>query len=291
MRCSERHEQFVSRIVDTALAHSRGTLLSGDGRRLICTLFTSPGGGLQFSVNTTERHSLKEPRSARCQAIHPMLKETARPLSASERRLLQRRTTLPKTGSVAWMQDERRTAWVTVSICMTMIPLGALTCSAEVGAVLAGIFALLRFRSYRQRMQWRKHMLAHRQMLIEELESGQAYAITCQPSRIIEREEFEDEGALWIFDGGEGQYLAICGQEYRETARFPSAHFEVVMGSRHRLVIGIRSRGLRMPSTLVVGGDDIPWDRFPRKDITVFSAAPDAELPVILRSLAAARAT
>ena len=98
-------------------------------------------------------------------------------------------------------------------------------------------------------------MLAHRRRLAEELESGQAHAITCRPSRIIEREEFEDEGSLWIFDGGDGRYLAIRGQEYYETPRFPSPHFEVVMGARHRLVVGIRSHGLRVPSTLAVKGE------------------------------------
>ena len=61
---------------------------------------------------------------------------------------------------------------------------------------------------------------AYRQRLAEELESGQAHTITCRPSRIIEREEFEDEGALWIFDGGEGRSMAICGQEYYGDASF-----------------------------------------------------------------------
>ena len=115
-------------------------------------------------------------------------------------------------------------------------------------------------------------MLAHRQKFAEDLESGQAHVITCRPTRIIEREEFEDEGALWIFDGGEGRYLVISGQEYYKTPRFPSSHFEVVMGARHGLVIGIRSHGLRIPSTLPVTGDDIPWDNLPNSDITVFSA-------------------
>ena len=92
----------------------------------------------------------------------------------------------------------------------------------------------MRLSSYRERRRLRRHMLSHRQRLAEELESGSAYAISCCPSRIIERTEFEDEGAFWIFDGGDGRYLAICGQEYYETPRFPSAHFEVIMGSRHK---------------------------------------------------------
>lgn len=195
------------------------------------------------------------------------------------------RSVLPKLGSVYWMRNERRAALVTASICAAVVLIGVLIRFPIVGALIAGTFALIRFGSYRERRQLRRHMLAHRQKLVEELESGQAHAIICRPSRIIEREEFEDEGALWIFDGGDGRYLAICGQEYYDTPRFPSAHFEVVMGARHRLVIGIRSRGLRIPSTLVVKGDVIAWESFPDRDITVFTAPPNAELPVILRSL------
>lgn len=192
---------------------------------------------------------------------------------------------MPKLGSVYWMRDERRAALVTGSICVVIVLTGVMLRCPIAAAVVAGVFAVMRFRGYWERRQLRHHMLAHRQTLAEELESGQARSIVCQPNRIIEREETEDEGALWIFDGGNGLYLAICGQEYYKTPRFPSAHFEVVMGARHGTVIGIRSHGLRVPSTLVVKGDDIPWDSFPDKDITLFSAPPSAELPVILRGL------
>jgi hypothetical protein len=219
-----------------------------------------------------------------------MLQETTRPLNDAERRLLRKRSAVPRLGSVYWMRDERRAALVTVSICAAVVFIGVLVRFPLVGAVVAFAFALMRFSSYRERRRLRQHMLAHRQRLAEELESGQAHAIVCEPSRIVEREEFEDEGALWIFDGGDGRYLAICGQEYYETPRFPSSRFEVVMGARHRSVVGIRSHGLRVPSTLVVKGDDIAWESFPERDITMFSAPPNAELPVILRSLEKATA-
>lgn len=214
-----------------------------------------------------------------------MLQETTRPLSEAERRLLRRRSAVPKVGSVFWMRNERCAALITASICAVIVLLGVLVRFPVIGAIVAGLFALVRFSGYRERRRLRRHMLAYRKRLAEELELGQAHVITCRPSRIIEREEFEDEGALWIFDGGDGRYLAICGQEYYETPRFPSAHFEVVMGARHSSVVGIRSHGLRVPSTLVVKGDDIAWDSFPDRDITVFTAPPNAELPVILRSL------
>lgn len=188
------------------------------------------------------------------------------------------------------MRDERCAGLITVSICAAVILIGTWVRFPVFGAVVAGTFALMRFSGYRERRRVRRHMLAQRHRLAEELELGDAHVITCCPSRIIEREEFEDEGALWIFDGGDGRYLAICGQDYNETPRFPSSHFEVVMGACHRSVVGIRSRGLRAPSTLVVKGDDMAWGSFPDRDITVFTAAPNAELPVILRFLEASTA-
>lgn len=216
-----------------------------------------------------------------------MIQETTRPLSDAERRLLRRRSAVPKPGSVYWMQDEYQAAGITVLICAAAVLIGMFVRSPVLGAVVAGAFALMRFSSYRERQRLLRHMLAHRQKLAEELESGLAYVITCRPTRIIEREEFEDEGALWIFDGGDGRYVAIGGQEYYETPRFPSSHFEVIMGARHRMILGIRSRGLRAPSTVVVTGDDIDWESIPDRSITVFSAPPNAELAVILRSLEA----
>jgi hypothetical protein len=219
-----------------------------------------------------------------------MLQETTRPLSDAERRLLRKRSEVPKLGSVYWMRDERRAALITASICALIILVGVSVRFPVVGAIAAGTFALMRFSGYRERRKLRPHMLEYRRKLAEELESGQVHTITCRPSRIFEREEFEDEGALWIFDGGEGRYLAICGQEYYETPRFPSSHFEVVLGARHHSVIGIRSHGPRVPSTVVVKGDEIAWSSFPDRDITVFTAPPNAELPVILRSLEKATA-
>jgi hypothetical protein len=217
-----------------------------------------------------------------------MLEEATRPFTRAEQRLLRSRSAMPEVGSVFWMQDERRVGFWTIGIALCVILLGALLSYTVVGAVIGIGFVLVRFNSYRERRRLRKHMLSHKQKLVEELEAGNAYAIACRPARIIEREEFEDEGAFWIFDGGNGSYLALCGQEYYETPRFPSAHFEIVMGARHKSVIGIRSKGLRIPSTQVVSGKDIAWEMFPAKNITLFHAPANAELPAILSSLAAA---
>ena len=219
-----------------------------------------------------------------------MLHETTRPLSEAERRLLRRRSAVPQTGSVFWLKNERRVALVTASVGVAIVLAGVGAGFPVIGAIVAGTFVLIRFSRYRERRRLRRHQLAYRQRLAEELAQGQARVITCRPHRIIEREEFEDEGAFWIFDGGDGRYLAVCGQDYYETPRFPSAHFEVVLGARHQSVLGIRSHGLRIPSTLVVKDDAIAWSSFPDSDIVVFTAPPNAELPVLLRSLAQAAA-
>ncbi|WP_395739261.1 hypothetical protein [Prosthecobacter sp.] len=192
---------------------------------------------------------------------------------------------MPKEGSVDWMRDERRAAFVTLAVCAAVVLIGVITHHPKAGAVVAGTFGLMRLSGYRDRRRRLRDALAHRQRIAEELEAGQVRVIRCQPTRILEREEFEDEGAFWIFDGGDGHYLAICGQDYHETPRFPSADFEVLITPRHRLVLGIRSRAPRMPSTLVVKGEEIEWDSFPEQEITAFSAAPNAEVPVILEAL------
>ena len=214
-----------------------------------------------------------------------MLAEVNRPFSAAERRLLRRRAAIPKVGSVFWMRDERRTLAWTFGICVALFAAGAFFQQLIIASIAAVVFAFARLGGYRDRRRLRQHQLSFRQRLTEELEAGTAYSITCRPKHIIEREEFEDEGALWIFDGGEGRYLALCGQDYYETPRFPSSHFEVVMGARHGTVVGIRSHGPRVPSSAVVSGEDIAWATFPERDVTLFHAPADAELPAILHAL------
>lgn len=219
-----------------------------------------------------------------------MIQEISRPLSDAERRLLRRRLALPEPGRVFWMRDERRLALFTVSVCAAIFMAGVMMSVAILGGIVAGVFALMRLNGYWMRRRLRLHMLAYRQRLAEDFKSGLARVITCRPVRVIEREAFEDEGNLWIFDGGDGCYLAVCGQEYYETPRFPSSHFDVVMGGRHGSVLGIRSHGLRVPATLLVKDGEIPWESFPDREIVVFAAPPNAELAVVLQGLRGAGA-
>jgi hypothetical protein len=214
-----------------------------------------------------------------------MLQETARPFTAGEQRLLRRRGVIPKLGTVYWMPNWRRRVLWTAIIVGSVIGIGHLVGYSVPAYVAAGVFAYISYSDYRERVKVQRAALSYREKLREELEGGLAHSILCRPKRIIEREEFEDEGALWIFDGGDGKYLAICGQDHYATPRFPSAEFEVVLGSRNRTLIGIRLRGMRMASTLVVTEKEIPWDAFPTDAITIFAAPANAELPVLVDKL------
>jgi hypothetical protein len=214
-----------------------------------------------------------------------MIQDTTRPLTKAERRVLTKRATVPPVGKVDWMRDERITLIVTVAICAAIVVIGTFMHAHWLALIIAGAIALIQLSGYQQRRYIRRHTLVHRQELAEELEAGQARVIACSPTRIIERPEYEDEGTFWFFDGGDGRYLALCGEE---SARFPSSQFEVVIGARHGWIIGIRSRGTRVASTLVVNPEDVAWESFPNKGYTVFSAPPNAELREILSCYATA---
>jgi hypothetical protein len=214
-----------------------------------------------------------------------VLQELTRPFTEAERRLLRRRSQLPKPGEAYWTQREPRKAVVSVLVCAAIIGLGVAFDFPVVAFIMAGLFAAVRIGGYFERRKVRRHMMTFYRKLADELEAGDARVISCRPVRIFERKEFEDEGAFWIFDGGNGRYLALCGQEHHETPRFPSDHFELILGARHRVFLGVRAKGKRMPSTMVVEGDEISWDTFPEEAVTLFDAPRDGDLPAILRSL------
>lgn len=218
-----------------------------------------------------------------------MLQEITRPLSEEEREILSRRRDdcIPVVGSGYWMVDGWRMAFFTILIMSLMMLLAWLVGFFFVGAGVAGFFALMRFANYRRRRKLRTHMAVYGQRLTEDLQSDQAHVIDCRPVRIIEREQFEDEGALWIFDGGDGRYLIMGGQDYEEETDFPSAHFEVVLGTRHRSLIRINSHGDRMQATTLIKGDDVAWQDFPRENIVIFSAPAGADLSQIFTALSA----
>jgi hypothetical protein len=59
------------------------------------------------------------------------------------------------------------------------------------------------------------------------LAADSARELRVQAQQVVEVEESEDEGACWLFEV-RTQVLVLAGQEYYETARFPSDDFSVV---------------------------------------------------------------
>lgn len=92
-----------------------------------------------------------------------------------------------------------------------------------------------------------------------ELAGERAFVIRCEPLRIISRDEEEDEGAAWVFDGGDGSYLAMFGQDFRPTARFPSRSFDLVFGATLSTYLGVQSRALATPSSNYIRCADSYW--------------------------------
>ena len=210
-----------------------------------------------------------------------MLTKFSRPFSVAERRLLRWRMSKQKAWSAPWTRrDSESLAW-TVGLCAGLIAIGLLVQQLIISSIGAVLLAAAEIDNFLKRRRVRNSWLRSWQQLAEELELSTAFVIACEPVRIIEREEIEDEGALWVFDGGEGLYVALCGQIFEATPRFPAARFNVVMGARHQTMLGIRSRGLRSPSSVVVSYNDSAWATFPKSPVTLFHAPKNADLPTI----------
>jgi hypothetical protein len=214
-----------------------------------------------------------------------MIEETQRPYTEAERRLMRKRATTPAPGKVYWMRDERISLARTLGICAAILAAGSYLRTPVTAFMAAVLFTFGCFGGYCHRRRMRAQMRQFSKHLTDELNAGIAQTITCRPARIFEREEIEDEGAVWIFDGGDGRYLALSGQDYYETARFPSTHFEIVMGSRHKTVLGIRCLGVKMPSSTIVSGRGTSWNSIPEADVIPFPARADAELHEVLEAL------
>lgn len=61
----------------------------------------------------------------------------------------------------------------------------------------------------------------------DALEENKVKVIHCQSERMLEFEEFEDEGAEYLFQVETGRIFHLFGQEYYETGKFPNSDFEL----------------------------------------------------------------
>jgi hypothetical protein len=74
----------------------------------------------------------------------------------------------------------------------------------------------------------------------EQVKSPRKKVITVEDCDYIDFGEIEDEGALYLFSDGSGNWLMLEGQEYYETDTFPSKSFRLSYDSRDAL-LGIDS--------------------------------------------------
>jgi len=111
------------------------------------------------------------------------------------------------------------------------------------------------------------HMTDFAGRLEVEAQTGRAYSILCKPTRIITRTEIEDEGASWIFDGGDGNYLGLFGQDFWETPRFPSSFFEIISGATFRTIIAMRSLADTHPPLSYISVPEEAWKPIWKSDL------------------------
>ncbi|MGI9037736.1 MAG: hypothetical protein ACR2GQ_02635 [Gemmatimonadota bacterium] len=87
-----------------------------------------------------------------------------------------------------------------------------------------GLFFWVR-RDFRRDAGWMQVMAAS---VESALRRGEADAIDVDAVAYAEFEEYEDEGACWAFDLGDGRLLFVRGQEYYRDDDFPSLEFSIV---------------------------------------------------------------
>ena len=158
----------------------------------------------------------------------PRLEAVRRPLTNSERRLirarirdLQRRSSrgqalvVPLTGGVIL------TLWLVTMLASDAPPLIITGFWLVVGLGLA---------------LWTRRDMAHDTHALNAIAAGLQSALkmnvsdvyTVQARSFVEFEEIEDEGACYAFELFDNRLVFIVGQEFYESARFPSLDFSLV---------------------------------------------------------------
>ena len=98
------------------------------------------------------------------------------------------------------------------------------------------------------------------------LENGRVSIKKVKSNRVIEIEEYEDEGAGYIFDIGNGKILFLKGQRFfpaDESMEWPNSEFEIVRTVHGNLWIGIFCYGKGLEPAQVIPTSkckqDIVW--------------------------------
>ncbi len=118
------------------------------------------------------------------------------------------------------------------------------------------------------------------------LEHGKVLSKRVTAQSVITIEEFEDEGAGYIFDVGDGKSLILKGQQYfpvQEDMPWPSSEFEIIRSADAGVWVGIFSSGKPLAPSRVVKMEDCNNDFFWADMEEVVQGTPDEVLATILR--------
>lgn len=100
-------------------------------------------------------------------------------------------------------------------------------------------------------------------------------------NEVIELEEWEDEGAGYIFGLGDGRSLFLKGQRYEpcgDSSVWPNTEFELVRTLKHRLWVGLFCHGEPLPPSQSVPLGQLPSDVVWADEERIFDAPPCALL-------------
>ena len=119
----------------------------------------------------------------------------------------------------------------------------------------AGIGAWIAFSARRSQLKDQSHTDAYARGLTSAIARNEAEVFDVKAVAFLEFEEFEDEGAAYAFDLGDGRIAFIQGQQFYEGARFPSLDFSLVHALDEQggtADMWIEKRGRRVPPSRVI---------------------------------------
>jgi len=105
-------------------------------------------------------------------------------------------------------------------------------------------------------------------VLKDALAGGSARVETISCKRFIEVEEFEDEGACYLFEIDDKRLFLLFGQEYYSDAEFPSTDFslvDILDANRNPIDSYVEKRGEKLKPYRIISASDklkevIPYD-------------------------------
>lgn len=139
--------------------------------------------------------------------------------------------------------------------------------------------------AYSPKSRYERLVEPFRKQTAEDAETGKVRSIRVQAVRVLVRQWPLDGIHCLIFDGGKGRYLAVVGQQFPETHRFPSTDIEILLGTRHGTLLTVLHRGKKFESVEYVSSEDIPLGPLPDQPFTVFEAAENATVAQLIGTI------